>query len=363
METYDKFIEVTVPGTACNFKCDYCFISQLNETSMKDVAKFAYPPAHIGYALRKERIGGTAYINICGSGETLLADEMPDIIAEIVKQGHYVNVFTNGTLTKRFDEILERVPSELLGHMSFTFSLHYLELKRLGLLERYFKNFKKMGEAGCSTVSIMVLADSYLPHIDEIKAVSLEKLGVLPQVTFPKKGHQHGNWSSLSTDDNNTYRVGETFDSGAFRFAAKYYDYHRKGFCYAGKWSFYLNLATGWISKCYEHHPFQNIYADVDKPIKSTPVGTTCQASCCGGALFLPQGIVPELNCPDYVTLRDRPEANWFKEPMKSFVSQQIMGGGMSKTQRFIASTVNPIHERWLGLRMKLAAYKARLLH
>lgn len=324
MDQYNKFIEITVPGTACNLKCDYCYISQLNNVSLKDVAKFQHTPGHIGHALRKDRIGGTAYINICGSGETLIPKEIPAIINEFLKQGHYVNVYTNGVLTNRLEEILQLASPQDRARLSISFSFHYLELVRLNLLDRFFSNFNKMKQAGCSVIVNMVLADSYLPHIDTIMELSLKNLGALPQVSFPKKNSRGKNWLPLCADLQKTYSAGTAFDSPYMQFTKKYYNYSRKRFCYAGAWSFYLDLASGWISKCYGHRHFQNIYDDTDKPIRYSAVGNFCLSKQCGGGLFLPQGIVPSLKCPSYPSIKDRPEANWYTPRYKQFLSQQL---------------------------------------
>jgi hypothetical protein len=43
-------------------------------------AELKYSPEHIAKALRKERLGGVCWINICGAGETLIQDEVIDIM-------------------------------------------------------------------------------------------------------------------------------------------------------------------------------------------------------------------------------------------------------------------------------------------
>ena len=56
---------------------------------------------------RKIAGGGNAYFSICGAGETTLQNEIADITYSILKNGHYVNITTNGTIEKRLKEILE----------------------------------------------------------------------------------------------------------------------------------------------------------------------------------------------------------------------------------------------------------------
>ena len=91
--------------TKCNLKCSYCYIIQEGRRTEKS-AELKYSPEHIGKALSKKRLGGTCYISICGAGETLIPKEVPDIVKQILKQGHYVNITTNGTISDRIDEIV-----------------------------------------------------------------------------------------------------------------------------------------------------------------------------------------------------------------------------------------------------------------
>ena len=80
---------------------------------------------------------------------------MPEVILRLLKQGHYLEIVTNGTLTNRFDEIA-LFPKELLHRLEFKFSFHYLELKERGWLDRFFDNVNKMRDCGCAfTVELM----------------------------------------------------------------------------------------------------------------------------------------------------------------------------------------------------------------
>ena len=124
-EYYSKFIEAFVPGDACNLHCKYCYVAQGNKRN-NDVCQFYYSPNVIGTALKKERVGGVAYINICGAGETLIPKQMPEIVCEILKQGHFVNIYTNGTMSARFDELLSVIPESLYKYLSISFSIIFI---------------------------------------------------------------------------------------------------------------------------------------------------------------------------------------------------------------------------------------------
>lgn len=158
-----RLLVINVPIKNCNLKCEYCYISALKENE-KGVAKFLYTPEHVGKCLSKERLGGTCIINLTGGGETLIPKEMPQYIYQLLLQGHFLEVVTNGTLTSRFDEIAE-FPRNLLEHLEFKFSFHYAELKKKGWIDRYFSNVKKMWEKGCSFTVELMPYDLSLIHI------------------------------------------------------------------------------------------------------------------------------------------------------------------------------------------------------
>mgnify|MGYP000361579968 CR=1 FL=1 len=50
-------------------------------------------------------------------------------------------VVTNGTMTKRFDEIITW-DKALLSHLFIKFSFHYLEMTRLNMLDIFIDNVK-----------------------------------------------------------------------------------------------------------------------------------------------------------------------------------------------------------------------------
>lgn len=181
MNEIKKFIECLVPITACNMNCYYCYVAQRGENKSK-IEDFPYPSDLIGRALSMERLGGKAYISICAAGETLLLKELPEILLSLLRQGHFVNITTNGTITKGFDNIIRLIPQELLGHIHFAFSFHYLELLRLNKMDVFFNNINKIKKNGCSFVVQLNLCDEYEPFINDIKTLVKDNTGAYPQV-------------------------------------------------------------------------------------------------------------------------------------------------------------------------------------
>ena len=131
-----RFIDCYVPITTCNLRCHYCYITQQRKFDAK-IPEFKYSAEYVAKALSKERLGGTCCLNFCGGGETLMPKEMVPIIKALLREGHYVMVVTNGTLSHRFDEITE-FPPELLERLFFKFSFHFFELKRLNIMDKFY---------------------------------------------------------------------------------------------------------------------------------------------------------------------------------------------------------------------------------
>ena len=329
MEKIKRFIECLVPVTACNLKCEYCYVIQENRRTLQ-MPKFKYSPQIIGKGLSKERLGGIAYISICGAGETLLPKEMPQIINEILNQGHYVNITTNGTISNRFEEILDLIPKENLKRLHFSFSLHYLELIKTKNLENFVSNVKKMKEAGCSILLQLNLYDGYIPYIEEIKEFCLSNFNALPQIAATRKEDiENTKISDVKLHTQKTkeeyFNIGKEFNSPLFEYTSQNFMVKRKEFCYAGDWSFNLNLATGMMKRCYFENETQNIFENIDKPIKFKAIGCNCECKyCMNSSHFMSLGIIPEKYTKSYAELRNRENALWYTEEMKEFLSTKL---------------------------------------
>lgn len=329
MDKIKRFIECLVPVTACNLKCEYCYVIQENRRKL-EIPKFMYEPEIIGKGLSKERLGGTSYISICGAGETLLPKEMPMIIYEILKQGHYVNVTTNGTVSQRFDEIIDLIPHSLIKRLHFAFSLHYIELIKTNNIEAFIDNVRKVKDIGCSYVIQLNLYDGYIPYIDEIKNFCIENFGALPQIAATRKEQVEStsikNVEFYTNKDEEEYiKLGKEFKSPLFDYTVSNFMVPRKEFCYAGQWSFILNLATGMAKPCYSEPENQNIFENLNVPIKFKPIGNNCKCTyCMNSSHFMSLGVIPELYTKSYAELRNRQEANWYNKETEGFLSTAL---------------------------------------
>ena len=325
MEKIAKFFECLIPVTCCNLKCEYCYVHQ-QQRQLGMMPTFKYSPKQIAAAFDKERMGGACYISICGSGETLLVKEVVDIVAELVKAGHYVNITNNGTVTRELERLISSVDSFLRDRVLLSFSLHYLELKKLGLLSVFAANVKKVHEAGFSIYVKLNLCESYFPVIEEIKSYCSFHFGALPQVAVTRKESAFG--FRLYTDASNEeyIKIGEGFRSPRFKIELDSFNRKQTKFCYAGVWSYKADLANGWIKPCYCNGKKIDIFSDITSPLPQHPVGHKCKHRYCVNAnIFYPLGVIPGV-CDDlsFSDVHDRPEAMWLQPRMKSFLSGKL---------------------------------------
>ena len=120
-------------------------------------------------------------------------------------------------------------------------------------------------------------------------------------------------------------KYGAEFDSPMFNFACENFLVNRaKNFCYAGENSYRLDLATGALKKCYSEKPCFDIYKDLNQKIPSNPIGHCKSRYCVNAIHFMALGIIPEIKCPSYAELRDRPAAGWYKKSAKDALSNKF---------------------------------------
>lgn len=330
MQNIVKFFECLIPETVCNLKCDYCYIIQRNHNT-NIIPNLDYPIDVMEKSLTKERLGGPCYFSICGAGETFVPDYLIDIIYILLKNGHYVNVTTNGTLTNKIKK-LSNIPNEWIDRLHISFSFHYLELKRLNIIDTFWKNVHFVKKLGCSFIVQLNLYDEYIPYLKEIKEMCLNNIGALPQIAATRKEIGLTKKIELMTElSRNEYvSYANEFNSKLFDFTMENFNKKQNGYCYAGSWTYTLNLKTGILKRCYCSCIHQNIFENTDKPIMDLAVGNHCGSLfCMNSSHFLSLGSIPEMKTPSYVELRDREDAHWFNENVKTFLSQKLKDGNV----------------------------------
>ena len=327
MDKIKRYIECHVPVTTCTLRCSYCYITQ-HRLFEGPLPEFRYSPEHVRKALSKERLGGVCLINLCGAGETLLAKEVVEYARAFLEEGHYVMIVTNGTISKRFDDIAS-FPAHLKKHLFFKFSYHYLELKQRGLLDVFFNNIRKVRDAGCSFTLELTPSDDMVPYIDEIKQRAIAELGAPNHVTIARDERTKNRLPMLTQLSRQNYiDTWKTFDSALFDYKLTIFGHKRREFCYAGDWSFCVNLATGKMKQCYRTYYRADIFRDITKPIPFRAIGNCCKEHhCYNGHSLIVLGDIPSQSTPTYAQLRNRQSlggSEWLRPEMKSFMSTRL---------------------------------------
>ena len=329
-----RFIDIHVPISSCNLRCHYCYVTQMKKNNSEKV-EFKYSPKQVREALSIKRLGGVCLFNLCGLGETLLPGVIIEYVRELLEEGHYVMIVTNGILTKRFEE-LASLDKELRKRLFFKFSFHFLELKRLHLFDTYFKNVRMMKDAGCSYTIEMTPSDELEPYIDEIKKILIENVGALCHVTIPRKESDKTIPLLSKHNIEDFYKIWSTFDSELLDFKKEIWGVKRKEFCHAGEWSGLLNLGTGIWTPCYcIRGQKKNIFENVEKNIEFYPVGTKCKMPhCYNGHSFLTLGNIPEIDSYHFNQVRDRVNNNgehWLSDETNQFYNERLESQNKTK--------------------------------
>ena len=322
-----RYIDVSVPVESCTLRCHYCYITTHRKFASK-LPKFKYSPQRFRAGLSRERLGGACFLSFCGGGETLLPPEMPAYFRELLEEGHYVGVVTNGTVDRAFEEIL-KFPSAFLKRMFFKFSFHYFELKERGLTAKFFANVKRMREAGSAVTVEITPSDELIPHIEEVKKVCLEYAGAWPHVSVARDEREMSVLPILTSLSRDEYiKAWSSFDSELFRFKMTVFGKRLPHFCYAGDWTFNLDMGSGELRQCYFSIYSQNIFDDISKPIKFKAIGHHCLEPHCHNAhVFLGYGDMPELDGTRYDKERNRTCADgteWLNDEFKDVMHHRL---------------------------------------
>lgn len=324
-----RFIDLNMHGTTmCNFHCEYCYVwrreefktgNKLSEHSVQEIRE----------GLSLERTGGVCFINMCARGETMLSQDIVDLVRQLLEEGHYVSVVTNGTVTNKINEILN-FPEPLQERMFFKLSFHYNELKRLNLFTVFWKNVNNIRASKCSYTLEVTPGDGTIEYIEEMKKMFQENAnGLMPHISFTRDSTKVG-FDLLSEHSIDEYRqIWGQFDSKMFDLKSRWYGVNMTQYrCYAGNWSYLVNLLTGDIKLCYRKDVVGNIFDKSMKTFPVLPIEHECNMSYCfNNHAFMAWGCVPEVSCYNYLDMRNRQNKDgevWVKESMASAMAQKL---------------------------------------
>lgn len=272
-----KFIEIHIPTGTCNLRCEYCYIG-----GRREVDNIPYSLEQIRAAFSAKRLGGCCFISICSDGETLISSIVPEIVEVLLKEGHYVAVVTNGTITKNIDKCLA-IDYSMLERIFFKFSFHYKELKRIGLMDKFFENVNKVKNSPSSFTVEYTTNDDDIAYMDEMKKICVDNIGAIPHINIPRDDSRKNLGVCSKYSYNNYVKKYNSMglDSSMFRFKEQFVRTKYKDYCYAGERYLWVNLGTGYSCQCYGRPLLQKFVEEYDKPIKWLPVGNNCSVERC----------------------------------------------------------------------------------
>jgi len=313
----------------CNFRCHYCYIGQRPIHFQGIQPEMRITPDEFGRAFSVERLGGVCFANFCADGETLLTKDLDKYVKSFCKEGHFAEVVTNLSVTRALDRFLEW-DKDLLKHLEFKCSFHYLWLKKHNLLDTFANNVNKIWEAGASANIEITPSDELIPFIDEVKSFSMEHFGALPHITIARDDRT-SNIDYLTNLTMQEYdSVWSQFDSEFWRFKKSIFGVKQTDFCYAGAWSYYIDMVTGNAKPCYFGRDCFNFYDKMDgqyKPVIEAPVGNCPIPHCYNGHALMTLGLIPNKYMTCYGTIRDRVRADgthWLQPELLSFFNTKL---------------------------------------
>lgn len=329
METtgYKRLINCIVPVTACNLKCHYCYIGQMNDFH-GEIKPLPYSVADIAYALRPERMGCYCNMNLCALGETLLAPYIVQLAEKLAQDGHFVTLVTNGLLNRKIEEICA-LSSDVQSHIFFKFSFHYLELKSKNLIDAFFNNILIVRNSNCSFTVELTVNDESIPYIEEIQNLCLKRLGAACHVIESRNQTTDGLIRLTRLPVGEHLDAWRPFDSDLFAFQETTYEMKRHEFCYAGDWVLSFYLESGNILTCFGGgNLLGNLYVSPDEPFHAAAVGSNCPwPHCYPSYAVMTSGAIPSLSTPCYAQMRNRvclDKSEWLKPAVKDFFSMQF---------------------------------------
>ena len=318
------YVGVHYPASACNLHCPYCYIGQ--RTEEKQFAELYHSPKFVRWCLSQKRLGGAALIGLCGAGETLLGDRIVEVCLELLAEGHYLHIVTNGTVTDKMKELTQRA-GENAKRILFKCSLHYTELKERGLLERYAEGINTVSEMGASYTIEMTADDSYISELNEIKEYAIEKFGALPHITIARDDSKREMPILTELPVDEYYKIWNSFESELFEVKWNYYAKPIKN-CDAGKVSLWINLITGNMHKCLCQPAVDNLFDTTIEHISFERVGDNCGAPYCyNNHAYLTLGTCPDINTFSFAEVRDRKRSDgshWVKPDFYDFINQKL---------------------------------------
>ena len=322
-----RFINCCILDTVCNLDCEYCYVGQEGQ-HVRESTKNSHSVEEIRQALSFQRLGGCCHMNIFATGETLLADNIIELVEAFINEGHIVSIVTNALITKKIDELCG-LSSDIKRRLFIKVSFHFLELKKKKLFTQFWKNVNKIKEAGISFTVELTVNDASVSYINEIQRECMDHLGAYCHV-IEARIQDGKDWPRLTTMDVSAHQMAwKVFKSPLFEFQQTIWGQPRKEFCYAGDWICSIDLKSGNVAPCNGGgHVLDNIYTDIGRPINFCAIGHQCPWGHCYAAyVLLTHGAIPDFVTPTYAEERDRlckDGTTWLQPEIRKAFSERL---------------------------------------
>ncbi len=188
----------------------------------------------------------------------------------------------------------------------------------------------RIWDAGASASIEVTPSDELIPYIDEVKAFSMEHFGAFPHLTIARDDRTKSIDYLTNLSPKEYDLTWSSFDSDFWRFKRSIFGIKQKGFCYAGAWSYYVDMVTGSAKSCYFGNYFFNFYEKVNgeypSPSEHT-VGRCPLPHCYNGHALLTLGLIPGLYQTRYGRIRDRKKTDgthWLQPELSLFFDTKL---------------------------------------
>lgn len=321
-----KLILLYIPISICNNQCEYCFINHTGSWN-EEKELFKYSVEQMLQGLTKKRLGGTCLVNLTAKGETLLYKDLVPLAEGLLKEGHYVEIITNGTVKKVIDKFLE-FPKDYQKRLFFKISYHYKEILGKKKEEEFWTNVERIKASSCSFSLELMPYDELNNCVEDIIEQCEHHVGAPCHATVGRDDSDKNKKLLTNLSREEYVKKWSKLDSQMFKLKMDLFGVKRKEFCYAGKWSIIIDIASGKAGQCYGRPFTQDIFKDPNKPIEFFPVGYTClQPFCFNGHSHVALGMLPDVKAPTYEQVRNRvceDGTEFLKPDCKEFFSQKL---------------------------------------
>lgn len=311
-----RYVQGTFNTFGCNLDCSYCYLKM---KGIRNIGKsFPYGVEHIAKAMSADR-WGICYISLTGDGETLLSEEVVDLAYHLLNEGHYLNIINNGTQTQNLEYMCRLLDEDCISRVMLTFSLHYRELQKRGLLEQFFSNIRMMRDRGFTVYIHMVLCDDYYRDCEEIRKFCITETGICPQIGMIRNESDKDNERRVSGyTQEEYYKMADSFHSPYFEMQKFLYEENcSKEYCYAGRLGALLNFTTGVMRQCVANDRPVQVFDDIEKEIDFEEVGFHCNSPWCYCSTFQIFGMIANKDYPTYSMIFENGNNPYISENMR----------------------------------------------